>query len=591
MARDLEKKHGQTIPRLQEGTYEDPEYRDKSRWVALVAMAIMILAGVVLVYGKPVYVHFRTARGLRWAKESEAFLTRGEMHQSGSRLQAALKLASLEPAVWRAAAHFCASNYMRGGLNYYSMLLNHPDSIRDDRLGYAHLALDLNLTDLAGPVLEELIRVNPLDSEALRQRVRYLRLVGRPTDALTTARVWVNSKPDSPDAQFVLGTQLAYQPDATQRAEGRQMLLAQATGNGPTHVRAAELLVPNEELTLAENERLIRALLGRPKASYIERLAAASIRIKINPQRRSTEIQEMIPNSNGATPDDELAALLNWMLDHGESGRALDLLPAERARDNSQLMAVRLRALGMAGQWADVASMLERDEKAKVLEPYLFHLYAAALEISKGKTEENAGRDIIRGHFENALAGCGNRVAPIQFVAAYADRLGQRRAAISAHTRLLDYPPLLVPSGKAILRLVEPLDDIIVQRQTLRRLVSFVPSEPLFQLQNAYLACLSNDDVSSAKTFLEEHLKSSPQDAYARGTLALAFFRLGNPTAALESIENSGLNWATVHPRWTAIHAAILGANEDRTGARTLARRVENAPMRSEERRLIEPWL
>ena len=299
----------------------------------------------------------------------------------------------------------------------------------------------------------------------------------------------------------------------------------------------------------------------------------------------------MIPSSSASVSDDELAAVVNWLADQGDSIRALELLPAERARDHPQLLAARLRAQGMAGRWDEVSAMLERDERAKVLEPYLFHLYNAALEISRGHTEENGGRDLILGHFEAALAACGNRVAPMRFVAAYAERLGQFRAAISAHTRLMDYPPLVVSSGRAILRLVEPLDDIKVQRQTLRRLVSFVPSEPKFQLQNAYLACLSNSEVAEAKAFLEEYLTTNPKDAYARATVALALLRLNQPGAALETIESAGLDWATVHPRWIAIRAGIFGASDDRTGARTLARRVENAPMRVEERRLIEPWL
>ena len=591
MSRQLEKLHGQPVNKLPTGVYEDPEFKDKSRWIVIGAVLATILGGIMLVYAKPVYVHFRTARGLRMAREAEAFLARGEIHQSGSRIQAALKLATFEPGVWRAAAHFCATNFMRGGINYYGMLLNSPEATREDRLGYAHLALELNLTDLAGPVLDELIQVNPMDPDALRLRMRYLALIGRAADAISTARAWVNTQPDSSEAQCALGVLLLYQNDATNRTEGRQILWTQAVGDGPMHMRAAEFLVPIRDLTREENEGLVRSLLGRPKASYPERLAAASIRIKMDPQRRTTVIQELIPNSSGTLPDDELAALANWLADQGESVRALELMPAERARDHPQLLTARLRALGMAGQWNEVATMLERDERAKVLEPYLFHLYNAATEFAKGHTEENAGRDRILGHFESALSACGNRVIPIQFVAAYAERLGQSRAAVSAYTRLMDYPPFLISSGKAILRLVEPLDDIKVQRQTLRRLVSFVPTEPLFQLQNAYLACLSNSEVADAKTFLEEHLKKNPKDAYARGTIALALLRLGQSAAALEMIENSGLNWATVPPRWTAIRAAILGASEDRTGARMLARRVENAPMRGEERRLIEPWL
>ncbi|MSU34065.1 MAG: hypothetical protein EXS36_02940 [Pedosphaera sp.] len=591
MARELEKRHGKTVHKLPTGAYEDPGFDDKSRWVILGAAAATILAVVALVYAKPIYVHLRTARGLRFAQESEAFLARGEMHQSGNRIQASLKLASLEPAVWRAAAHFCATNYMRGGLNYYTMLLRSSAATRDDRLGYAHLALDLNLTDLPGPVLDELIRVDPLDSDALRLRVSQLNLTGRATDAISTARVWLGSKPDSPDAQCALGVLLLYEKDATNRSEGRRMLWTQAMGDGPMHFRAAELLGPNQELTRDENEGLIRSLLGRPKPSYAERLAAASIRIKIDPQHRASEIQEMMPKSSEAVPNDELAALVNWMVDQGEAVRALELLPAERARDHPELLAARLRAQGSAGLWGDVSTMLERDEKAKVLEPYLFHLYSVAVEIAKGNTEENAGRDVILGHFQNALAACGNRVAPIQFVAQYAEHLGQYRAAISSYSRLMDYPPLLISSGKAILRLVEPLDDINIQRQTLRRLVSFVPTESLFQLQNAYLACLSNNEVAKAKAYLEKYLTTNPRDGFARATIALALLRLGQSAAALEMIENSGLNWAAVQPRWTAIHAAILGATEDRSGARMLARKLENAPLRGEERRLIEPWL
>ena len=35
----------------------------------------------------------------------------------------------------------------------------------------------------------------------------------------------------------------------------------------------------------------------------------------------------------------------------------------------------------------------------------------------------------------------------------------------------------------------------------------------------------------------------------------------------------------------------VVRANDDRIGARTLSRKVENVTLRREERRLIEPWL
>ena len=253
MARQLETQHGRANHDVAAGPYGAPDIKERSRWIVIAAVLLALLGGVMLVYGKPVYVHFRTKRGLRFAREAEEQLAVGKIQASGAYLQTALKLATFEPAVWRAAAHFCASNYLRGGINYYGMLIHHPAGTREDRLGYVDLALDLHLFDEAAPILNELSVRNPKDPVVLAVQVRYLKATGRGAEAEEAARMWLNLAPESEAAQFVLGSLLLNQKVHTQREEGRRLLWALALGRGRARLAASEILAPDSELTRGEN--------------------------------------------------------------------------------------------------------------------------------------------------------------------------------------------------------------------------------------------------------------------------------------------------------------------------------------------------
>lgn len=298
----------------------------------------------------------------------------------------------------------------------------------------------------------------------------------------------------------------------------------------------------------------------------------------------------MIAALQKTADEDGISRMANWLVDQGAAEKVLELLPGERVRDQPILLATRLRALGTANRWDEVGEYLEREDRAKVMEPFLRHCYAAAMEISTHPNDPSVGERVL-GHFENALAAARNRVAPILFIASYAENLRQFRAAISAHQRLLDFPPTVVPSAKAILRMVDAVDDVRIQHQTLRKLVDFLPDDRVYPRQYHYISCLLKLDLPQALAYYKDEVAKHPKDETIKLALAFAQFQVGQTREALDTLESANVDWSKAGARLQAIRVAILGASEDRVAAREIARRIDQSRLRSEEKKLIEGWL
>ena len=434
---NLEEQRGTLAHEAPKDTYGDPMFSEVSWRIGFLAAAVIAVIASTLIFGPPLYRAAKAQRALGLARECEKFLATDDMHGAGNRIKAALALAPMEPPVLRAAARFCSKYYIRQGLSYWEMLAATPAMNREDRIGYAEFALNLQRSDLAVKQIERIMRDNEKDSEGMRLTVRFLTLSGKVNDAILMARNWVDAQPGDDLAAFTLATRLIYRPDPVERADGRRQLWTLALGEGPQSRAATQILIPNTELSRGENEALIAALLNRKAKRIEDRLAAFSIRIKLDPAQKPGQIRLAHAELTPSTPDLDLSQVADWLIDQDAIPAALDLLPVEKVRDSAVLLATRLRALSLAGRWTEVGEFIEREQKAKVIDPFLRHCYAAAMDLSLHK-DDPLLPDRIMGHFGNAIAACQNRVAPLRFTAAYAEALGQHRAAIDRKSTRLN---------------------------------------------------------------------------------------------------------------------------------------------------------
>lgn len=84
-----------------------------------------------------------------------------------------------------------------------------------------------------------------------------------------------------------------------------------------------------------------------------------------------------------------------------------------------------------------------------------------------------------------------------------------------------------------------------------------------------------------------EQAQDKPQLTVLR---AFGELRLGRPQEALNLLESLNYDWGSAPPHWVAIYTAVLGANQQREAARSMAARIDFARLRPQEQELIRQW-
>jgi hypothetical protein len=152
-------------------------------------------------------------------------------------------------------------------------------------------------------------------------------------------------------------------------------------------------------------------------------------------------------------------------------------------------------------------------------------------------------------------------------------------------------PTATYTAGREVLRLLSAIDDTKRAWEALNRLTQFMPGDESLFSSSAYFGFLLGERLPSAKARLEKLVLANGKDPLYPLILALAEYRDGNAAKALALIEGSEVDWSRAEPRMKALYAAVLNANDQRAAAREMARRIDTATLRPEERELVKAAL
>jgi hypothetical protein len=64
--------------------------------------------------------------------------------------------------------------------------------------------------------------------------------------------------------------------------------------------------------------------------------------------------------------------------------------------------------------------------------------------------------------------------------------------------------------------------------------------------------------------------------------------QLGDRPGALTVMESGGVEWDKAEPRWQAVYAAVLAANQQRSAARRMAAGIDQSRLKLLERALLD---
>lgn len=566
----------------QDYDFDDEEEGFKDRLIPWLRVLVLLVALGIGGYfwGKPLYAAYKVQRGLAKLPEIEAAMKAGNFSAAAIDIRMALALAPVEPGIWRVAARFCAATGSPDGLGYWERLAETPEFSRDERLEFVEYAQRMGRVDLVAKHLTVLLADPEPPSRIWRLAVGHLRGRGEVVQAVGAARRWLAQDPADEDAQFGLGEMALQHPDPVVRKEGRGLLWTLAAGKGAMARPAVGALVQIPDLNRGELEALHRSA----QALDATPVLLTSLRLRLEPDRRTDLLAGLVRacnTTNIAVRREGVA----FLADQKELVLSLELMPPEVARTDVRLRGARLQALLDVGRVDDAKRELAELKPADGVELHLRRCLEAGVETAEGRAEHAA--TLLR----QAVDAAGNKAEPLRFCGIYAERLGCDRVALLAYQRLAEVPGSTVAAGRNVLRLALKLDETREAQVAMRRVSRFLPEDEAFLVGSVYLDLLVGERTALDRLpELEKVLAKRPKDAFTVATVAFARWRAGRLTAALELLDQGGVEWERSEPRCQAVRAAILGANLQREAARRMVRELDWERLLSAERQLVQEW-
>jgi hypothetical protein len=342
-------------------------------------------------------------------------------------------------------------------------------------------------------------------------------------------------------------------------------------------------LIATGVLTGVEGRQIARAIERRTDLSFTDRLEIAGLRMsgdRVERERVAQSLLSEIPPKD----DEERVAYAGWTLRMQLPNVAKTLLGPLNTT-NESLVILRVEALALDGDWNGLSEVLDRD--AKLIPPATAAGAKALRAQAKGENDQvtailNAAIDSI------GTSGNRNWVEQLSVLSSWAERAGQTNLAMKALMPLLQVRSALPTAGRRILLLSSGVDSLELTMPTLRALRGYAPNDRAVQNAFAHVSLLLNENVDEAAATATELLAATPDSAAARVLAAFGRLRQSKASAALEMLEEAGLDTATLDPRLKALVASIRHAAGQRDAARQLAREIPASALKLEERKLIE---
>lgn len=558
-------------------------YHKFTRYVLIPGLILVVVGLLVFFFRRPAMDRLRAWKSDKVVAEAESEYRAGKLMEVHRKLQVALQLAPLNPKVQRLAAKFYTEVNVPESLNHWQIVITAPNASIEDRLAYVDACLKFLRTDLAFAELNSLEPTIGKSPEFLRRVVRYLILVQDFSGAVPYAREAQVANPRDEEFELLLGICLvrAQRPDWVQ--EGRRLLFGIAIASGSQQLAAARELIATGALTSVEGRQIARAIERRADLTFTDRLEIAGLRMSGDRDERERVAQSLLAETP-PKDDEERVAYASWTLRMQLPNVAKALLGPLNTT-NESLVVLRVEALALDSDWNGLSEVLDRD--AQLIPPATAAGAKALRALAKGDTDQATAT--LNGAI-GSISTSGNRnwVEQLNVLSSWAERAGQTNLAMKALMPLLAVRSVLPTAGRRILLLSSGVDSLELTMPTLRALLGYAPSDRSVQSAFAHVSLVLNENVEEAAALATKLRDATPDSVGARVLAAFGNLRQSKVAAALEVLEDGGLDTSTLDPRLKALAASIRHAAGQRDAARQLVREIPQSALKLEERKLLE---
>ncbi len=563
--------------------------QSKTARVVAVVTVVTVLVGIVvatLMNARKWYNAYQT-----W--EANRMIAKAAEYEKQDRLLEALKLAveayridPENPAAIRTLARFYAP---RGQKEAFYMLdklekLGVPLTEEDRLIRIQALASSNEVKD-AQVKIEELLRTSPPSERMVEIADKVLLRRGRTRQLLDILRAYAAEKPDDLEIRLKLATREVEIGTEAERTDGMKTLWGMAEDQSQAGLGALQFLDEQELKDTGEQRKLIALLQSHPLSGEEERIAALRRLVKLEPERKAEIIEKAVADHSRASRED-LVPLARWLNQEGEPERLLAFLKKPMVQDYVPLLDQYLNALTMAKRYAELEGLVQDPRTRLTVSERAF--YRAHLAFATRKSWDEVNRLLVE-----ALATAESDMRPQIFlnIAQWAEQRGHplvaeqayRAASVnraSEQIQRIGYEGLL----KLSYRNGNSAAFLEVARDTSRRW----PENQHFLERSLYASLLSGTDIEMAVPQVQKLLDAKPDDTQRKLLMALAYYRMMDPKAALRVL--SHINLSDLSPGQGAVLCGILqqiGGNAA-VQAQGVAQQIsKDAVMLPEERKFL----
>lgn len=564
-------------------------------WFVLLACAL--LAGVGYAGYRVLSPVIRTGHSNRLAAEANSLTEASKFSEAARKAQDALDMRMFNPEAWRAVArvHSRAGNGPLA-LAWWRKVMEVRPLPPEDRRDYAAAALAAGDMDLAASEIAALREKSgtPADillsarlAEARGDSIQSLHFLGRVLtdpaasvrDRLGAARAALHARRRDEPLLRVARTaveELALFGGKSDSLPAMRLLAEfMAAGRGEPQITVS---APAPRVT---RPKLVELIKTHPDVDIPELLSAWNLQLA---EAKGLEAREVIFSEVAArarTTQDLTALSLtaDWLLSHGELGRAFALATAEVSARSAHLANIRLDALSRLGRWRDALELLESNTLP--LEDWFKEMRAAQAYDMTGVAVATQQR------WTKAIRLCGSDLGKLLQVARFAAGIGATRASVEASQAILKVSPGHRVAHELAIVAADRLGGTPAVLEHLRLVRGYWPDDTDLEVREIYLGLLCGEDPSPLVDRAATLLRLRPENPDRRAAYALALYRFGRFSEAMTAVTERAFLREAENSTLLIVRAAILRANGFGLEAEKLAGQIPKASLRAEEMALL----
>ena len=548
--------------------------------VAVVGVVVIVLLVAAYFAVPPAYRSFKRWRSQRLAHRAEELMRENQWGKAGEKAEAAFMLARNEPAALRAMAKTLTHATNAAALQFWQQLILIGQASDSERRDYIELALRNGSLNVAAEEVRRLLVDGPNEPLNLWLAAQVFAALGDRSQTLYYATRAQMHDPANSRYHLFVASLLFDSQAAPKQAEARSNIWGLAHQPNQIGLEALGFLGQRQDLREEERRELIALLKKNPLSGTAQQLEALDQAMRIEPKRRPEILDRAMTEYRGAEPS-VLNPFVVWLNQHEEFQRTLDVLPLESALKRKELFIPHMDALAALGRWKQLEDIL--DTKRTPLEEVYAEGFRArcAMQLNKGPT--------AAVHWRKALFYAERNPEQLTWLARYAEKCGDADQAKKTWRSLISCVNDPRPAYLALEELTEKTGTTEELRQLLSEMVKRWPKDPGLRNDFAYLNLLLGEAVAESRQVARELLDEFPESLPHRTTLALAYLRSKDSSAALRLYEGRQYDWNLALPGDRAVYAAVLEAGGKQAEAREQAMAIPRDRLREQELELIRP--